>query len=495
MPYLPHATEKRVRFTWEGRAIEACAGVSVAAALYAANVVTLGRSRKFRRSRGLSGSFPGGHLLTIDGVPHCRSDTVTVRDGMQVHAENVWPSLGFDILRLGALMPRRWVRAGFEHPRWVPDGSFLWPFWERALWFAAGMAEPPLQPVPPIRGGRLNAETVVIGGGPAGRLAAVKVLESGQSSVVLISEGTAPGRTAEIMGAKLADLPSEIQLLTGHQVFALYRNGKVVGAAPLDPSQPAILIDANSVVLATGQYSVPPLVSGADLPGVMDAKTALKLSHNDGVMPGRRVVVIGTNNDGRGRDVVAGALTALSVEVVDVIDVSRVRRIVGRHRVTGIEADGFTPCDAVVHAGPWRSDPALPFQAGWSGDLRLMSGTLPAHVSLVGSAARAPESVAIPEVLDGRALVCPCMDVTVEEIRQLVSGGESHVEVLKRRTGCGMGACQGIPCWDNLAALVSRLTGESSESIGHPTYRPPRAGITVAQAAGLDHHVAWDKEV
>ncbi len=493
MPNLSHAPEGNIRFTYEGRTLETRPGITVTAALYAAGCLTLGRSRKFRRPRGLSGSFPGGHLLTIDGTPHCRADKVLVRDGMTVRAENVWPSLEFDILQLGSLLPRKWVRSGFEHPRWVPDGSFLWPLWERILWFSAGMANPPAKASPIVEGRRFSAATVVVGGGPSGRLAAIDAVAAGQGDVVLISESPDPGKLSQLSGAELPELPPSVQMLPAHRAYALYHGGRVVAAAPTDPGKPAVLIDTEKVVLATGRMSVPPLVDGADLPGVLDARMALQLAALEGVPPGKRVVVIGTNSATASRDAVADTLTKHGVKVIESIDVSHVCRIAGSKRVEGLDANGMIPCDAVVHAGPWRVNPVLPFQAGWRGSLRLMPGDLPDHVRLVGDAALLPEPVFLPNTLDGRALVCPCMDVTVDEIRTLVEGGETHVEVLKRKTSCGMGTCQGVPCWDNLAAVVSRLCGETTDAIGHPTYRPPRAALTLAQAAGLDGHVAWDR--
>jgi len=47
-----------------------------------------------------------------------------------------------------------------------------------------------------------------------------------------------------------------------------------------------------------------------------------------------------------------------------------------------------------------------------------------------------------------------------------------------------------MPCWDNLAAALAHLTGQPAESFGHPSYRAPRAGLTLAQAAGLADLVA-----
>ena len=142
-------------------------------------------------------------------------------------------------------------------------------------------------------------------------------------------------------------------------------------------------------------------------------------------------------------------------------------------------------CDCLIHAGPWRPDPALPFQARADGEFRLTAGELPLHVELMGAAAEAGEPIVHGPKLDDQAMVCPCMDVTVEEIRHLLGAGHNHVEELKRLTGCGMGPCQGFPCWDLLAAALAAITRGSAESFGHPSYRPPRGALTLGQAAGL----------
>lgn len=70
------------------------------------------------------------------------------------------------------------------------------------------------------------------------------------------------------------------------------------------------------------------------------------------------------------------------------------------------------------------------------------------------------------------------------EVLQRVSEGKSHIEELKRSTSCGMGPCQGFPCWELLRAVTATATGR--EAYDRPTHRPPRRGLTVAQAAALD---------
>src|SRR5262249_25522356 len=145
--------------------------------------------------------------------------------------------------------------------------------------------------------------------------------------------------------------------------------------------------------------------------------------------------------------------------------------------------DARIGCDALIHAGPWRPDPTLPFQAGADGAFRLATAGPPPHVTLAGAAVLPPEPVVGGAALDECSVVCPCMDVTVAEVRDLVARVETHVEVVKRLTGCGMGPCQGVPCWDLLAATLAAVTLAPAESFGHPSYRPPRGALTLAQAA------------
>jgi bacterioferritin-associated ferredoxin len=475
---LPHAPAEHLTLTWNGRSVTGRMGDTVAATLYGAGHRVLTRSRKFHEPRGLSGSFAAGHLATVDGLPHRRLDRIASANGMIVSMQNAWPSPALDLMRLARLVPRRWLRAGFEHPRLLRDGTPLWAAWERALAQMAGMATVPRDGAGMVPGRRIEAGTLIVGGGPAARRAAA----GAQGPVVLVTRSAEPGAGAASAGAVLEPLPREVEVLAGHDVYALYDGGRLAAAAPFDPAAAAVLIDARHVVLATGLRSVPPLVPGAALPGVLDAAIALELAHSHGVAPGHRTVVIGTHR----RNDVARRLEALGCTIVDALDVAAVSSIEGHHGVTGLAAHGRRiACDAVVHAGPWRPDPALPFQAGANGELRLMAAHLPAHVRLAGACAQAPEAVSFGAGLDRSALVCPCMDVTVDEILDQVAAGCTHVEELKRRTACGMGTCQGVPCWDLLGALVADATHGTLEGVGHPTYRPPRAALTFGQAAGL----------
>jgi bacterioferritin-associated ferredoxin len=233
-------------------------------------------------------------------------------------------------------------------------------------------------------------------------------------------------------------------------------------------------------VLATGRRSCPPVVPGIDLPGVLDLHAALALAHDHAVAPGHSVLLVGTGELAP----IAARFATLGVRIVETAAASELERVLGWNEVTGaVVAGRRIVCDAVVHAGPWRSDPSLPFQAHADGAFRMLPGASSARMRIVGAAAQPSEPIVCPLHGSG-TFVCPCMDVTRAEFESRIDETQ-HVEELKRLTGCGMGPCQGFPCWDNLAAVLERQTGSAASSFGHPTYRPPRAALTLAQAAGL----------
>ncbi len=490
MQRLPHGRRARFSLTWNGHVTEAREGDTVAAALHAAGITSVARSRRRHRPIGSSGTFIAGTLASVDGRPNVRLDREPAKPGLDVRMQHVWPRADLDLLSLARLLPARMTYAGFEHTNLMPSGTRRFEIWERLLRFMAGVADAPPAPAERTapKGARVAVDTVVIGGGPAGRTAASAAAQRGER-VMLISRGTAPGQSAARMGASAGELDHRVDVRGGMDAFGIYRDGAFVAAAPLDGRAGALVVEPKKIVLATGRRSCPPLIPGADLPGVMDAATALALAVDCAVAPGTQVAVIGTGAETE----VARRLRDLGVNVVATAPAAALRRITGRNAVTGIETDRLISCDALVHAGPWRPDPALAFMAGCDGLLQLRDAPLLSGVSLAGSAGETAEPIILGPAPRDAAFVCPCMDVTVAEILHHVRKGETDVEVLKRLTACGMGPCQGVPCWDQLAALLADELGGAPADYGHPTYRGPRRGLTVAQAAGLDGLVEPDR--
>lgn len=72
-----------------------------------------------------------------------------------------------------------------------------------------------------------------------------------------------------------------------------------------------------------------------------------------------------------------------------------------------------------------------------------------------------------------KALVCPCEDVTVDDVRHALSKGYCDVESVKRYTGFGTGMCQGKQCLSAAAALIAKEGPLPKEAIQPFTPRPP----------------------
>lgn len=469
---------------WNGRAVTAAQGENVAEALFRAGHVQLGTTRKRHRPLGLSGSFIQGVLANVDGIPNVRLDQLAARDGLRITRQNNWPSPGFDLLKLFRLIPPRLVRGGFEHTSLMPSGTRRYLKWERLLAFLAG--EGTLSPVPAapavVPGRRADCTCLIIGGGPAG-IAAANAAAGKGGTVILVSRGAESARFARSMGVTAAALDSRVTHLAHHEACAVFRQGKLVVAAPLDGG-PATAIACERLVLATGRRSMPPLVKGNALPGVMDAQTALSLAARDARCLGR-VVVIGTE----AREAVAARLRVVGANVTSVEDVRALKAIGGSGRVTGATCQHSLRCETVVHAGPWRHDPNLLFQATSDGLLRLAAGPVPPHVTIAGSAAAGDEHIHWPGQHALDADICPCMDVSARELADLVGAGITHVEEIKRQTSAGMGPCQGFPCWELMGAALAGMQGgapaDLQPAFDRPSHRGPRRALTVAQAAGL----------
>lgn len=469
-------------FSWNGRVIDGQDGDTIADALLRAGERATGCSRKRHRAMGHNGAFIQGILAGVDGVPNVRIDQTLAKPGMVVMRQNFWPSPSFDLLKLFQLLPAKLLRGGFEHTRWMPSGTRRFLIWERLLAFLAGEGHLAVTtPAPLLPGRTIACDVMVVGGGPAGRREANAAHRSGRK-VVLAYRGNEGGRFAAALGEALPAIDDGVQILPAHEVFGIYRNAILVAAAPIG-SGPAVAIHCAELILAIGTRSCPPIVPGNFLPGMLDASAALLSAQRRGLpLAFGRTVIVGTT----GRDIIADKLRSLGVEVVDVLPATALRSIEGRSRIKAIDASKIIVCETVVHAGPWMRDSNLPFQAGCEGTLRLKDGKNN-KVRLVGSAAMADETPHFDPATGADADICPCMDVSAGEIRDLVRSGITHVEELKRQTSCGMGPCQGFPCWDMLAAV---LRAEGVEDTGdRPSQRAPRRGLTVAQAAGLHNLV------
>ncbi|GCE88922.1 sarcosine oxidase subunit alpha [Komagataeibacter diospyri] len=473
-----------IKIAWNNTTLHASPGDTVAAALYRHGIVSIASTRKLHEPMGYSGSYVGGVLARVDGQPNVRLDQQPVRDGMRVESQNRWPGASCDLLSLARFLPPRWVYGGFEHGRFTPRHGRAYLLWERLLAHLAGVGRPPPRPRSaserPAR--KLGVDVLVAGGGPAGQKAANDIARTGRR-VALVSRGTTLGRYAQAMGVTPLALHKDIIVLSGMELCGSYRRGSLMIAAPMEYESGAVAIEAESLVLATGKSSMPPMVRNSHLPGVMDAHTALLLGHFHAVPAGKAIAVVGTGAE----TMVAQRLALLGSTVVYCGHVSELTCIHGHSRITGIDiGNRRIRCDAMVHAGAWRSDPSLAFQTGAEGVLQVSDVmSVDADTSCVGFCHEPDQDIHVPDRMDPAVRICPCMDVTAGEVTDLIDRAVTDPEILKRLTSCGMGPCQGFPCWESMLALLAKRTGQPVDSLVRPSHRPPRRALTVAQAAGL----------
>ncbi|MGI5158598.1 (2Fe-2S)-binding protein [Microbispora sp. CA-102843] len=85
----------------------------------------------------------------------------------------------------------------------------------------------------------------------------------------------------------------------------------------------------------------------------------------------------------------------------------------------------------------------------------------------------------------GKTIICPCHDVTVEDIRAMYAAGYTHPETLKRATAVFMGPCQGKHCAGPVMELLRELAGGDEARVSRrPTARPPLRPVLLGVLAG-----------
>jgi len=314
---------KPIAMSFNGQAVEAYAGDTVASALLANGIHFVGRSFKYHRPRGIfsHGSEEPNALFSIDRGgdridPNNRGTSVEAVEGMGLASQNHWPMLGFDIGAINDALSPLFV-AGFYYK------TFMWPrsFWDKLyeprIRAAAGLGRAPAKADPDrYQHTHAHCDVLVVGAGPTGLAAALAASESGERVIVADEQ-------AEMGGALLHDTTSTIDgksawtwlsdmlaILGGRENVALlprttafgYYNHNHLGLVqrvtdhlpqphPDLPRERLWQVRAGEVVLATGAHERPLVFADNDRPGIMLAESLRAYVNRYGVAPGRRAVV------------------------------------------------------------------------------------------------------------------------------------------------------------------------------------------------------------
>lgn len=224
----------------------------------------------------------------------------------------------------------------------------------------------------------LETDLLVIGGGAAGLSAASEAASAGVRTLVLDSDlhpggqlvkqthkffgskdeyaGTRGYKIAEILLDEINNLGSNVKIMTGTSVTGYYPEEGIYTA--MEGEEAYYRIHAKKTVIATGaQERLIPFPNN-DLPGVYGAGAVQTLMNVYGVVPGKKVVMVGAGNIGL---IVSYQLRQAGVEITAVIEAmpkiggywvhaAKIRRlgIPILLRYTILEATGDTVVDGAV---------------------------------------------------------------------------------------------------------------------------------------------------
>jgi sarcosine oxidase subunit alpha len=338
--------DRPVTITFEGKRVRAFEGDTVGSALAAAGVTITGRSFKYHRPRGLfcmTGSCPNC-LMQIDGLPNIRSCTEPVREGMTVERQNAWPSAGRDIHgwlnTFSFMMPPGFYYKVFQRPRWA------WETVEPLIRSKAGLGKVPRdEDHEPREVVNLHADVAVVGGGSAGLAAAAEAAAAGASTVLVEQR-----REAGDPDLFAAAVDAGAHILFGTPAFGVF-DGPLLAAADVDQ---LYRIRARHLVFATGTVEQSAVFPNNDLPGVMVSSAVDLLVGRYRVRPGRRAVVLTSNEAGyRTARILEDA--GVAVTVVDLRPVDAVPAVDGPERIAGqtiLAAHGRRRVKAVTVGAP-----------------------------------------------------------------------------------------------------------------------------------------------
>jgi sarcosine oxidase subunit alpha len=294
MPRLQPPSDP-VTLRFDGEEVAAQRGEPVAVALVAAGHLALARSPKFHRPRGpwCQRAACDGCLARVDDVPNVMTCRVPAADGMRIETQNVVGSREHDMLRM-----TDWFFAeGLNHHELFAGVPGLQQVMQALARRVAGLGKLPREVRPARDAARRQVDALVVGSGPSGMAAAVRLCERGRRVEVLDDDLTWGGCLGSLVGAARepwaplmaafdrARAAGRLTLRLEVTAAAIYGDDVLV-AGP-DGME---LIAARTLVLAPGAHDGVLAFEDNDAPAVMSARAVGRML-GLGVVPGERMVI------------------------------------------------------------------------------------------------------------------------------------------------------------------------------------------------------------
>ncbi|WP_457753740.1 FAD-dependent oxidoreductase [Thermococcus sp.] len=284
---------RKITIYFEGQPVEAYEGETIAMALHAAGIRVLGYSVHKHRPRGLFCAIGkcSSCLMTVNGIPNVRTCITLVEDGMKIERQKDKPKL-----------------------------------------------PPTVKPPKFKEAKKVSGDIVIIGGGPAGLMAAINAADAG-AKVILLDENPMLGgqlvkqthkffgkreQFAGVRGVKIAEILEEevrkrenIKIFLETSAIMLLQDGDEKLIVGVRKNKELIEFRGRAVIVATGAMEKMIPFEGNDLPGVYGAGAIQTLMNTYGVKPGDRVLIVGAGNVGL---ILAYQLIQAGVEVKAIVE-------------------------------------------------------------------------------------------------------------------------------------------------------------------------------
>jgi len=285
-PVLEFERGNEFYFDYEGKKVKAYEGETIASALYADGLRKFTESKLLERPRGFFCAIGkcSSCIMSVDGVPHTRTCVVLAKEGMKVENQGARPKFPFIEVEKGKRLER-------------------------------------------------DIGIAIVGGGPAGLTAAIIAAEHG-ADVHLFDEGDKLGgqlvkQTHQFFGSHTEDagirgihIADELIERAQELGVEFHNRSTVLGFYPertiaVERDNRFEIYNTEGIIYATGAIENFLAFENNDLPGVYGAGGVQTLMNEQGIVPGEKVLMIGSGNVGV---IVSYQLIQAGVDVVEVVE-------------------------------------------------------------------------------------------------------------------------------------------------------------------------------
>ncbi len=378
-------------FSYNGQPITAVPGDTLASALLANGVDIFSRSIKYHRPRGawcLAGRC--SHcLVRVDGVPDLQACTTPAAAGLNVTAQNSYPSAKHDVLAaIDWMFPK-----GLDHHAMFAGVPVVEDAVAKVARHIAGIGPlPDAARGPDVPVEQRRTEFAVVGAGPAGLACALELAKAGRKVELVDERPRVGGRLLSALDEVPPDLAWAEQTATeftsaGGQlslqstVLAIYKDEqpRLLAIRQRGPDRLSLLT-AQKLVFCNGAIEPLEPFENNDLPGVYAGRGLARMLKLQQVLPGQQAVIVGSTSEALA---LARQFAAAGAEVAAIVDPSgalrstefrliagKPSRAHGRSAVKALDVLAQTGgeerigCDLVAVLGMPSAAIELPRQAG-----------------------------------------------------------------------------------------------------------------------------------